>query len=46
MPLFLAEIVAETFPAVLVIVAVDTEILPVGAVRRVIQGIPVLVVHG
>jgi hypothetical protein len=42
---FFAEIVAQTFPAVLVFVAVDAEILPVGAVRGVIPGIPVLVVH-
>jgi len=43
--LFLVEIVAETFPVVLVFVAVDAEILPVGAVGGVIPGIPVLVVH-
>jgi hypothetical protein len=40
-----AEIVAETLPVVLVFVAVDAEILPVGAVRGVVPGIPVLVVH-
>jgi hypothetical protein len=45
MPSFLAQIVAETFPVVLVVVAVNAEILPIGAVRRVIQGIAVLVVH-
>jgi hypothetical protein len=43
--LFFAEIVTETFPVVLVLVAVDAEILPVGAVCGVISGIPVLVVH-
>jgi hypothetical protein len=42
---FFAEIVAETLPVVLVFVAVDAEILPVGAVRGVVPGIPVLVVH-
>jgi hypothetical protein len=30
---------------VLVLVTVDAEILPVGAVRRIIPGIPILVVH-
>ena len=40
-----AEIVAETLPVVFVFVAVDAEILPVGAVRGVVPGIPVLVVH-
>ena len=44
-PSFLVEIVAETFPAVLVIMAVDAEILPVRAVRGVIPGIPVFVVY-
>jgi hypothetical protein len=43
---FLAEIVAETLPVVLVIVTVDAEIFPVGAVHGVIPGIAVLVVHG
>jgi hypothetical protein len=42
---FFAEIVAETLPVVFVFVAVDAEILPVGAVRGVVPGIPVLVVH-
>jgi hypothetical protein len=42
---FFAKIVAETLPVVLVFVAVDAEILPVGAVRGVVPGIPVLVVH-
>ena len=42
---FPAEIVAETFPVVLVLVTVDTEIFPVGAVHGVIPGIAVLVVH-
>jgi hypothetical protein len=42
---FLAEIVAETIPVVLVLVTVDAEIFPVGAVRGVIPGIAVLVVH-
>jgi hypothetical protein len=45
MPSVLPEIIAEATPAVLVFVAVDAEILPVGAVRGVIPGIPVLVVH-
>jgi hypothetical protein len=42
---FFAEIVAQTLPVMLVFVAVNAEILPVGAVRGVIPGIPVLVVH-
>ena len=42
---FLVEIVAETLPVVLVFVAIDAEILPVGAIYGVIPGIPVLVVH-
>jgi hypothetical protein len=41
---FLAEIVAETFPVVLILVAVDAEIFPVGAVHGVIPGIAVFVV--
>jgi hypothetical protein len=41
----LAEIVAETVPVVFVLVAVDAEVLPIGAVRGVIQGIAILVVH-
>ena len=42
---FLAEIVAEAIPVVLVLVTVDAEIFPVGAVCGVIPGIAVLVVH-
>jgi hypothetical protein len=41
----LAKIIAETIPVVLVFVTVDAEIFPVGAVRGVIPGIAVLVVH-
>jgi hypothetical protein len=44
-PSFLTEILAEKLPAVLVFVAVEAEILPVGAVRGIIPGIPILVVH-
>ena len=40
-PSFLAEIIPEKSPAVLIFVAVNAEILPVGAVRRIIQGIAV-----
>jgi len=39
------KIIPEKAPAVFVFVAIDAEILPVGAVQRIIQGIPVLVVH-
>jgi hypothetical protein len=42
---FPAEIVAETFPAVFVLVAVNAEIFPVGAVYGVVPGISVFVVH-
>jgi hypothetical protein len=45
MSLFPAEIITETFPAVLVFVAIDAEILPVGAIRGVVPGIAILVVH-
>ena len=43
---FLVEIVAETLPVVLVLVTVDAEIFPVGAVGGIIPGIAILVVHG
>jgi hypothetical protein len=43
--LFFAEIITEKFPAVLILVAVDTEILPIGAIGGIILGIPILVVH-
>jgi hypothetical protein len=41
----IAQIIAETAPVVLIFMAVNTEIFPVGAVRGVILGIPVLVMH-
>jgi len=44
-PLFTAEIIPEKFPAVLVLVAIQAEIFPVGAIRRIILGIAVLVMH-
>jgi hypothetical protein len=44
-PLFLAEIIPQKLPAVLIFVAVDAEVFPVGAVRRIIPGIAVLVMH-
>jgi hypothetical protein len=43
---FFAQIIAEQPPAMLVIVAVNTQVFPVRAIRGVIPGIPVLVVHG
>jgi hypothetical protein len=43
---FRVEIVAETLPVVLILVTVDAEIFPVGAVGGIIPGIAVLVVHG
>jgi hypothetical protein len=43
--LFPAEIVTQKFPAMLVFVAIDAEVLPVGAIRGIILGIPILVVH-
>jgi len=42
----LAEIISEQPSAVLVVVAVDAKVFPVGAVRRVVFMIPVLVVNG
>ena len=42
----LTEIITEQSPAVLIVVAVDTEVLPVGAVRGVVPVIPVLMVNG
>jgi len=42
----LVEIVAEALPVVLILVTVDAEIFPVGAVGGIIPGIAVLVVHG
>ncbi len=44
--LLLVEIISEKTPAVLIIVAIDAEVLPVRAVRRVVVGVPVFVVHG
>jgi hypothetical protein len=40
-----SEVVAQTLPVVLVFVAIDAEILPIGAIRGVVPGIAVLVVH-
>jgi hypothetical protein len=42
---FLAEIISEEFAAVLILVAIQAKIFPVGAVRGIIPGIAVLVVH-
>jgi hypothetical protein len=42
---FLAEIISEEFAAVLILVAIQAKIFPVGAVRRIVPGIAVLVVH-
>jgi hypothetical protein len=44
-PAFPLEIVSEKPPAVLVVVTVNTEILPVGAVRWVVPAIAVFMVH-
>ena len=44
-PSFLAEIIPEKSPAVLIFVAVNAEILPIGAVGGIVKGIAVLVVH-
>ena len=41
-----AEIVSQKAPAVLVVVAVDAEILPIGPVRRIVVVVTVSVVHG
>ncbi len=43
--LFLTEIIPQTLPAVFVFVAIDAKIFPIGAIRRIILGIAVLMVH-
>ena len=40
-----AQIIAQESAAVFVFVAVDAEVLPVGAVRGIIQVVAVLMVH-
>ena len=40
------QIISEHAPAVFVVVAIHTEVLPVGAVRRVVPAIAVFMVHG
>ena len=44
-PLFPAEVVTQELAAVFVIVAVDAEVFPIGAILGIIPGIPILVVH-
>jgi hypothetical protein len=44
--LFAAEIVTEEFAAVFVLMTIETEIFPVGAIRGIIPGIAVLVMDG
>jgi hypothetical protein len=39
------EVVGEKSPAVLVIMTIDAEVLPVGAVRWIVVRIPILVMH-
>ena len=39
------QVISEKPPAVLVVMAINTEILPVRAVRRIVVMIPVLMVH-
>jgi hypothetical protein len=43
--LFPAEIITQTLAVVLIVVAVNAEILPVGAVGGVILGIAILMMH-
>lgn len=45
-PGFPLQVISEKPPAVLVVMTINTEILPVGAVGRVVIMIPVLMVHG
>jgi hypothetical protein len=40
-----AQIISQESPAVFVFVAVNAEVLPVGAVRGIIPGVAVLMVH-
>jgi hypothetical protein len=42
---FPTEIITEKFSAVFILVAINAEILPVGAISRVILGIAILVVN-
>lgn len=44
--IFTAQIVAEQPPAVLILVAIDTEVFPIGAVRGIISVVPVFMVDG
>jgi len=46
LPSFSAEIITEEFTAVFVLVAIKAEIFPVGAIRRIIPGIAILVMYG
>jgi hypothetical protein len=40
------KVVPQEAPAVFILMAIDAEIFPVGAVGGIIAGVPVLVVHG
>jgi hypothetical protein len=40
------QIVPQEAPAVFILMAIDAEVFPVGAVGGIIAGVPVLVVHG
>jgi hypothetical protein len=40
------EIISEKFPGVLVVVAIDAEVLPIGTIGRIVEMVSILVVHG
>jgi hypothetical protein len=44
-PSFVAEIIPEKLAAVLILVAIQAKVLPVGAIRGIIAGIAILVMH-
>jgi hypothetical protein len=44
-PSFIAEIITEKFAAVFILVAIKAKVLPVGAIRGIIPGIAILMVH-
>jgi hypothetical protein len=43
--LFLTKIIPQKLPAVFVFMAIDAEIFPIGAIRGIILGIAVLMMH-
>jgi hypothetical protein len=44
-PLIFTEIIPEKFAAVLILVAIKAQVLPIRAIRGIVAGIAILVVH-